>query len=138
MMVVLINFLSCSFGNSIDKKTINATKNVGEDYFRDLLKRVTQGESVEGSASKIINNESELRSVLCQLHTRNNETDAVLDQRELRIILEMRKLNLKLIAIERKVEDLRIFFGDIIREEIRTIKEEMLKTLRQGNVGNMQ
>lgn len=134
---MLLSIVSNSFANSVDKKAVNATRD-GENYFRDFLKRVTQVEPSEGSASKIINSESELRSVLCQLYTRNNETDAVLDQRDLRIILEMRKLNLKLISIEKKVEELRSFLGDIIRDELKAIKEEMLRVVRQSNTLNAE
>jgi hypothetical protein len=133
----LLSIVSNSFANSVDKKAVNATRD-GENYFRDFLKRVTQVEPSEGSASKIINSESELRSVLCQLYTRNNETDAVLDQRDLRIILEMRKLNLKLISIEKKVEELRSFLGDIIRDELKAIKEEMLRVVRQSSTLNAE
>jgi hypothetical protein len=134
---LLLSIVSNSFANSVDKKAVNATRD-GENYFRDFLKRVTQVEPSEGSASKIINSESELRSVLCQLYTRNNETDAVLDQRDLRIILEMRKLNLKLISIEKKVEELRSFLGDIIRDELKAIKEEMLRVVRQSSTLNAE
>lgn len=131
-MVCMLSIASFSVAGSIDRKALNETK-VGEEYFRDLLRKVTQGEPVEGSGSKIINSESELRAALCHLYNKNNETDAVFDEREMRIILEMRKLNFKLITIERKLDDLKNHVGDLFREEMKAFKYELLRNTSNGN-----
>lgn len=96
------------------------------------MKKVTHGESVEENAFKIIETENELRTAYCSLYSKNNDTDAGLDKRDKRIIAEMRKLNMKLIKIDDKLSALERSVGEMIRTEMRAIREELLR-----NVGNV-
>lgn len=107
----------------------NDTKLAAEKYFKNLLRKV-HGESIE--ESKIIQTDEELRTAYCSLYNKNNETDGSLDKRDKRIISEMRKLNMKLMKIEDKLEALEKSLEHVIRTEMSTIKEELLRSV--GNI----
>lgn len=114
--------------NSVENSS-NETKLAAEKYFRNLLKKVTHGESVEDNDFKIIRNEHELRTAYCSLNNKNNDTEGNLDKRDKRIISEMRKLNMKLIKIEDKLDALEKSLGEVLKTEIRAIKEELLRSV---------
>lgn len=116
-------------GNS-DGSFTNETKIAAEKYFKNLLKKVNHGESVEDSTFKIIQTETELRAAYCSLFNKNNDTDNYLDKRDKRLISEMRKLNMKLMKIEDKLSEIQNSMVFLITSEMKAIKEELLKNMR--------
>lgn len=135
-LLALLGYMSVASAQSSDSQNIsnnfvenssNETKLAAEKYFRNLLKKVTHGESNEDNAFKIIQTEHELRTAYCSLNNKNNDTDANLDKRDKRIISEMRKLNMKLIKIEDKLEGLEKSLAEVIKMEMRAIKDELLR-----------
>lgn len=107
----------------IDGNVLNETKSASEKYFRNLLKKVTHGESVEENTYKIIQDEAELRAAFCNLYNKNNETDGNLDKRDKRLINEMRKLNMKLMKIEEKL----VGIENSIKSEMRALRDELIR-----------
>ena len=108
----------------------NETRMAAEKYFRNLLKKVTHGESVEDSTFKIIHTESELRAAYCSLYNKNNDTDGYLDKRDKKLISEMRKLNMKLMKIEDKLSEFENNVVSLISSEMKAIKDELLRNMR--------
>lgn len=103
----------------------NETKAEAEKYFRNLLKKVTHGESIEENSFKIIDNENDLRAAFCSLYNKHNDTEVSLDKREKRLISEMRKLNMKLMKIEDKLGEIESNMGAIIKAEMKALKDEL-------------
>lgn len=113
-----------------DGGSTNETKMAAEKYFRNLLKKVTHGESVEENTFKIIHTESDLRAAYCNLYNKNNDTEGGLDKRDKRIISEMRKVNTKLMKIEDRLSEIEKNVTEMIRLEMRAIRDELIRSMR--------
>lgn len=109
----------------------NLTKIDTEKYFRNFLSKVNNGESsVEDGSHKIIRNCSEFTAAMCKFHNQINETDASFDRRDKKISMEMRKLNMKLIKIEEKLNDFEKLFGEMIKTEMRLVRDELVRAVK--------
>lgn len=135
-LVGLISYTSASSDSNMmspgdsDREFSNETKIAAEKYFKNLLRKVTDGESVEDSTFKIIQTETELRAAYCSLFNKNNETDGYLDKKDKRLISEMRKLNMKLMKIEDKLSEIESSMVFLISSELKAIKNELLRNMR--------
>lgn len=109
----------------------NLTRIDTEKYFRNFLSKVNNGESsVEDGSHKIIRNCSEFTAAMCKFHNQINDTDASFDRRDKKISMEMRKLNMKLIKIEEKLNDFEKLFGELIKTEMRLVRDELVKAVK--------
>lgn len=107
----------------------NLTKIDSEKHFRNLISKTSNGE-FEGGSHKIIRNCSEFTAAMCKFHNQINDTDESFDRRDKKISMEMRKLNMKLIKIEEKLNDFEKVFGELIKSEMRLIREELFKAVK--------
>lgn len=135
----MITFTSANFvgdittSNNYDGGFTNETKVAAEKYFKNLLKKVAHGESVEDGSFKIIQTESELRAAYCNLYNKINDTDGYLDKRDKRLISEMRKLNMKLMKIEDKLNEMEKSMIFFVSTEMKAIKDDLLRNIRNAS-----
>lgn len=109
----------------------NLTRIDTEKYFRNFLSKGNNGESsIEDGSHKIIRNCSEFNAAMCKFHNQINDTDASFDRRDKKISMEMRKLNMKLIKIEEKLNDFEKIFEELIKTEMRLVREELVKAVK--------
>lgn len=111
----------------------NATiRAAAEKFFKNLLKKPANGESVEENNFKIIQDEHELKVAFCNLYNKSNDTDGFLDKRDRRMLTEIRKLNGKLIKIDEKLNEMDKNMEVMIKREINAMKEELMRNIRNG------
>lgn len=129
---VAANSNDITLTSALGESLINETaKQHAEKYFRNLLKKATHGgESLEDHNFKIIQTEHELKTAFCNLYNRNNDTDAMLDKRDKRLISEMRKLNMKLMKIEDKLVEIEKNVEEVIKLQMVAIKDELIMSVR--------
>lgn len=121
--------------NDISGNPLNETKNaVSGKYFRELLKKVTNTSNIESNGNRILS-EQELAAVYCDLQEtyNSNDTDGCnLDKKHRIMMGEMRKLNIKLIRLDNKLDSFMTEMTKLIKTEMKAMKDE-ITVLRNNN-----
>jgi hypothetical protein len=117
--------------------TANDTKNAASGkYFRDLLKKVTNTSSIETNGNRILS-EQELIAVVCDLEATYNSNDTAegcnLDKKHKIMLGEMRKLNIKLIRLDNKLDSFIENMTKMIKTEMKTLKDEITSLRNNDN-----
>lgn len=123
----------------ISGNSVNETKNaLSGNYFRELLKKVTNTSTsnIESNGMKILS-EQEFIAVYCDLQeTYNfNTTESCNADKKHRIIVgEIRKLNIKLIRLDNKLDMFMSDMTKLIKNEMQELKDEItiLKTKKEN------
>lgn len=131
------------YSRKIPQSLLTATSS--PDQFANMIRNSQYGRTDESSKKlnlddseenlltvRKILSESDICRAICDI---KNLTDNI-EKIEHRMVGEIRKVNLKLINFERNLlNNLTSKFEEIIKVEMNAIKNEILKNLRDGNLG---
>lgn len=116
---------------------VNDTKNAASGkYFRDLLKKVTNTSTIETNWNRILSDQ-ELVAVFCDLEATYNSNDTAegcnLDKKHKIMMGEMRKLNIKLIKLDNKLDSFMENMTKMIKIEMKALKDEITNLRNSEN-----
>ena len=128
-VISLTNVLGGSNNEIFNQFQVNSSSEMKNatsgKYFRELLKKVSNSSSSESSGNKIMS-EQELIAVYCDIQeTYNNSNDGSLDKKHKILMGEMRKLNIKLIKLDNKLDAFMSEMEKLLKTEMKSLKDEI-------------
>lgn len=132
LKVVTASNLIVPSGVFVETTQNETVKSDTEKYFKNLLKKSRNGGIVEDVTYKIIQTENELKSAYCNIFSKRNDSDGPLTDKEKKVIGEFRKLNMKMIHLDEKLDAMKKDLETMIKAEVNAMKEELIKVIKSG------